>query len=320
MNLSPLINIGAVVPDAEGAYQLLQNLFDAQKIQEDIANIMSNSFTKVLHVGVGDIVLQFIEPLSKEGIWHTHIQTKGSGIHHLTYYVENIDETIEVMKNEAGVEPLATLDIDWGKIFPSNDINPKANKIYIMNTMAEIGFHLALLEKPVDFPKTRYPTGLDKLIGDASTMLHIELTVDNNERIYNFLHNLFGTELVEKEFSNMLDSDFMRIIHINLSNIVLQYCQPVEKVGTWYELLQKNGPYVHNLNWSVDDIKETVKKFKQEKIPKIFRSRLGPDSPPFYMMNTLDKLGFHLENGQAPKTEEGYEFTKNFLFIDFKKD
>ncbi|MFW9785853.1 MAG: VOC family protein [Candidatus Heimdallarchaeota archaeon] len=304
INLSPLVNIGAVVPDAEEAYRLLHNIFNAQKIQEYIANIISNSSVKVLNVGVGDIVLQFIEPLTNEGIWHTHLQTKGSGIHHLTYNVENIEKTIETIKNEAGIELLSTLD----------------NKLYIMNTMGEIGFHLALLEKPVDRPKTRYPTGLDTLIGDASTMLHIELTTDDNERTYNFLHHLFGTELVEKEFSDMLDSDFMRIIHVNLSNVVLQYCQPVEKVGTWYDLLQKNGPYVHNLNWSVDDIKGTVRKFKQEKIPKIFRGRLSPDFAPFYMMNTLDKLGFHLENGEAPTTEEGYEFTKNLLFIDFKKD
>jgi len=319
--------MGVIVPNAEEAYQLLHNLFDALKIQEDIANLLDGNVAKVIHVGVGDIVLQFIEPLAKEGIWYDHMQTKGPGIHHLSFYVENIKNTIEIMEKEGGIVPLSTIDLEWEKIYTSEDINPKGKTNYIMDTMEKIGFHLALSERPTkqeaNIPETKYPTGFNKLIGDASTMLHIELTNPDNDKTFDFLHKLFGTEIVEKEFSSILNSDFMRIIHVNLSNVVLQYCQPVAKEGSWYELLQKNGAYVHNLNWCVGDIKDTAKLFKEESIPQIFEARLPgaqPDSPPFYMMNKLDKLGFHLEHGQAPTTKEGYEFTKNFLFIDFKMD
>ncbi|MFW9878728.1 MAG: hypothetical protein ACFFG0_37090, partial [Candidatus Thorarchaeota archaeon] len=297
--------------------------FGALKIQEDLANLLNGNSVRTIHVGVGDIVLQFIEPLATDGIWYNHLLTKGPGVHHLTYNVDNIKETIEIMEKEGGIVPLSIINIEWNKILPSEQLNQEAKTLYIMDTMEIIGFHLALSEKPVDIPKTQYPTGFDKLIGNASTMLHIELTSSDNEKTYEFLHKLFGTEIVEKEFSSVLNSDFMRIIHVNLSNVVLQYCQPIAEEGTWYELLQKNGAYVHNLNWSVDDIKETVKLFEKEKVPQIFEARLpgaSPDSPPFYMMNTLDKLGFHLEHGQTPTTKEGIEFTKNWLFIDFKKD
>ena len=324
IQLSNLVNMGSIVPDAEIAYQLLHNLFDAIKIQEKIANLSGGDAAKIIHVGVGDIVIQFIEPLSKEGIWFNHMEAKGPGIHHLTFYVDSIEETLEIMEKEGGITPLSTINIDLGKIFPSDQVNEKAKTIYIMNTMENIGFHLAFLENPtkkgMDLPKTKYPTGFDKLIGDASTMLHVELTTSDNDATYEFLHKLFGTEKVEKEFSSVLDSDFMRIIHVNLSNVVLQYCQPVGKERTWYELLQKNGPYVHNLNWCVSNIGETVRKFEKEKVPRIFESWLSPDSPPFYMMDTLGVLGFHLEHGEAPKTEEGYEFIKNWLFINFKMD
>ena len=271
-------------------------------------------------------MLQFIEPLTKEGIWYTHLQSKGSGVHHLTFTVDKIKEKMEIMEKKGGILPLSTVNMEWEKLIPSDKINKEAKSLYIMDTMDIIGFHLALSESPtlqeVDIPKTQYPTGFDTLIGDASTMLHIELTNPDNEKTYELLHKLFDTEIVEKEFSSILDSDFMRIIHVNLSNVVLQYCQPVAKQGTWYELLQKNGAYVHNLNWCVEDIKKTVEIFKEEKVPQIFESRLPgapPDSPPFYMMDTLEKLGFHLEHGQAPTTKEGFEFTKNMLFIDFKK-
>lgn len=324
IKLSRLMNIGVVVSDSEEAYRLLHNLFGAIKIQEDLADLLYGNSAKIIHVGIGDLVLQFIEPLAKEGIWFDHLQAKGPGVHHLTFNVANIKDAVKMMEKE--VDPLSTVEIDWDRLIPSDQVNEKANKLYIMDTMNLIGFHLALSENPmkneVDTSKTKYPTGFDNLIGDASTMLHIELTNSDNEKTYEFLHRLFRTEIVEKEFSDILNSDFMRIIHVNLSNVVLQYCQPVAKQGTWYELLQKNGPYVHNLNWCVEDIRKTVELFKEERVPQIFEARLpdsDPDSPPFYMMNTLNKLGFHLEHGQAPTTEEGFEFIKNMLFIDFKK-
>jgi catechol 2,3-dioxygenase-like lactoylglutathione lyase family enzyme len=316
--------MGVIVPNAEDAYQLLHTLFDAQKIQENIADLLSGIAAKVIHVGVGDIVLQYIAPLTKEGIWYNHMANKGPGIHHLTYYVENIEETLDILEKVGGVTPLSTINIDLEKLYPSEYVNETAKTIYIMDTLGKIGFHLAFSEYPtkkeLNLPKPKYPTGFDTLIGDASTMLHVELTTSDNDSTFDFLNKLFGTDKVEKEFSSILDSDFMRIIHVNLSNVVLQYCQPVGKERTWYELLQKNGPYVHNLNWCVSNIKKTVEKFKKEKVPMIFENWLSPDSPPFYMMDTLGVLGFHLEHGEAPKTKEGFEFVKNWFFTDFEMD
>jgi hypothetical protein len=324
IKLSPLVNMGVVVPNAEEAYRLLHSLFGAKKIQEELSKFFSGDTAKVIHVGIGDIVLQYIEPIAKEGIWYNQMQEKGSGIHHLTYTVDNIKTTVEELDNE-GIVPLSTIYIEWENLIKSDFTNPNASKLYIMDTMEKFGFHLALAEKPgrnnLILPETRYVTGFDKLIGDASTMLHIELVTPDAEKTFELLHKLFGTEKVEIEFSGILDSEFMHIIHVNLSNIVLQYCQPIVKEGTWHELLQKNGAYIHNLNWSVDNIKETVRIFKKEGTPRIFKQRLGdPESPPFYMYDTLNDLGFHLENGQVPTTVEGQEFVKNWLFIDFKKD
>ena len=90
----------------------------------------------------------------------------------------------------------------------------------------------------------------------------------------------------------MLDSDFMRILHVNLSNIVLQYCQPIAKERSWYELLAKSGAYVHNLNFCVDDIEETIKKYEAENIQYLFKAKLTPEAEThFYMLDAIDRLG-----------------------------
>ena len=324
IQLSPMTHMDAVVPDAQEAHRLLSNLFGARKIQQDRAAFFSSDQSKVTHIGIGDFVIQYLEPIAKEGPCYTQLATKGSGIHSLSFTVDDIDEAVRVLTEEEGIDTLYTYELDWEKLLQSDFTNPKAGTVYVMDTMALIGFHLSLSELPGESdpitPRTQYVTGKDKLIGDASTLLHFELAIADTEKAFDFLHRVFGTEKVELDFADLLDSPFMGITHMNLSNVVLQYCQPHQEAGSWYELLKKTGTYVHNITFLVDDIAETVKKFQEENTPQIFEGRLAPDAVPFYMMDTIDKLGFHLENGQAPR--EGVESgaSMDWLFTDFHKE
>ena len=320
--LSELAHIKVSVHNAEKAYQILRNIFGAEKLKEDFVN----SFIKVIYVGLGDFVLQFIEPIAEEGPWYDQLQTKGPGVHSLAFCVENVKETVEFLEKEGQIVPLYSMDGEeeqYVKSIPSEFLNPKIKTAYMMNSMEKIGFHLELGEKPSDLeltsPITQYVTGSDNLIGDASTMLHIELVTPDAEKTYELLHKIFGSKKVEKLFSSLIDTKFMHIIHVNLSNVVLQYCQPLikEAVPSWNDLLEKNGSYIHNLNFLVDDIEKTVKIFKEEKIRRIFKQKLTPDAETYYyMMRSLNKLGFHLEHGEMPTTP----IPKGFLFTEIKKE
>ncbi len=68
--------MGVVVPNAEEAYRLLSSLFSAEKIQEKLSKFLGGETAKVIHVGIGDVVLQYIEPITKEGIWYNQIKCK----------------------------------------------------------------------------------------------------------------------------------------------------------------------------------------------------------------------------------------------------
>ena len=318
--LSKLAHIKVTVLNAEKAYQILRNIFGAEKLKEDFVN----SFIKVIYVGLGDVVLQFIEPIAEEGPWYDQLQTKGPGVYSLAFCVEDINETVEKLKKEGEIDIIYSMNGEeekYVKLIPSEFLNPKIKTEYMMNSMEKLGFHLELAEKPLTSeltsPKTQYVTGSDNLIGDASTMLHIELVTPDGEKTYEFLHKIFGSKKVEKLFSSLINSENMPIVHVNLSNVVLQYCQPKPGMGTWYEILRKNGSYVHNLNFLVDDIEETIQKFREEKIRRIFKQKLTPnDEKHFYMMKSLNELGFHLEHAEMPTTP----IPKGFLYLDLKKD
>ena len=73
---------------------------------------------------------------------------------------------------------------------------------------------------------------------------------------------------------------------------------------------------MHNLNFCVDDIEETIKKYESENIPYLFKAKLTPESEThFYMLDCIDKLGFHMEHGQMLN-----DVPEGFLFIDLRKD
>jgi catechol 2,3-dioxygenase-like lactoylglutathione lyase family enzyme len=327
IQLSPLVHIEMAVPDAQAAYEFLHAAFGAEKVQEEFAGFLSGQSIKVIHVGLGDVVLQFVEPLVPQNSWHEQVRTKGPGVHNLTFIVEDMKEAVKALAAE-GVQPKFSFPLDWGRLVPPENLRPDPQPVYMMDTMDKVGFHLELAESPVKQPaaepRPRYATGLDNLVGRVSPMLHIELTVPDAEATFQFLNKVFGSEKVEAEFAGFLDSPFMRIIHVNLSNVVLQYCQPLVQQGSWYEQLTKNGPGVHNITFVVPDMNETMKAVGQAGAQDLFAFPLdwgkliGPDKvkpnvAPVHMVNTMDRLGFHLELGERPSEQE-----LDFLYIDFK--
>jgi len=225
--------------------------------------------------------------------------------------VENLQQLATYLDIKEDIKPLLSFNgknSNYLREIPLEFHGTKVKTQIIFDTLDILGFHLELGEvsskTDFDFSQTKYVTGSDHLIGDASTMLHFELVTKNATNTFEFLNRIFGSQKVEEFFSGMLDSDFMHIIHVNLNNVVLQYCQPIVKEGTWYDLLSKNGSYVHNLNFCVDDIEKTVKKYQNEGFEYIFQQKLTPDDENFfYMLRTLHSLGFHMEHGQAPKGE-----------------
>lgn len=309
IKLSDLVNITLSVPNAEEAYKILHNVFGAEKVLEQME--------KAIQVGLGDVVLKFIEPTQQESSLYKQLKSKGSGVHNLTYYVEDIEEAVKEMKEKAGIVPFFS-----------------KNGVYMMDCMEKFGFNLELSEGPLsEVPKTGYATGSDKLIGNISPILHLEPVTHDVEKVYELLHDIFGAEKVEIEFVKFLNLPFLKIIHVALGNLVIQFLEPLDKeiVPTWAALLDKNGPYVHNLSFLLHDTEELVEmveKFKKEGISVLFTIPFNydrwelPEKPlknesTAYMMDTLEKLGFHLEFGEL--ISDNLKLISRILYKDMEE-
>ena len=325
VNLSPLTHIEISVNDAEAAFQVLNKTLGAIKVQEELAALLGGEGAIDIHVGLGDVVFQFVQPKIKVGSWSDQLKNKGPGVHNITFGVDDMQKTRENFKNK-GISELIVMDFEWDKIFPAEVMKPNPQPIVIMNTMDILGFHLELyepfLKEGFEPLQQKYVTGHDSLIGNVSPMLHIELVVPDIEKTYQFLHDVFGSEKVEVEFAEFLDGEFSKVVHINLSNVVLQYIQPLAKVASWYEQLQKSGPGVHNITFLVNDIEKIVETFKKNGISQqisfplewenlVGKEDFNPNSRTVHIFNTMEKLGFHLELFERPsKTKIDYLFTE----------
>jgi len=93
-NVSPLVHIEIVVRDAEKAYQFLHDAMGAEKVQDEFAAFLDGENARVMHVGLGDVVLQFIQPLNREGSWYEQLRDKGPGVHNLTFTAEDMDRCL----------------------------------------------------------------------------------------------------------------------------------------------------------------------------------------------------------------------------------
>jgi len=326
-NVSPLVHIEIVVRDAEKAYQFLHDAMGAEKVQDEFAAFLDGENARVMHVGLGDVVLQFIQPLNREGSWYEQLRDKGPGVHNLTFTAEDMDQVLAALEKE-GIAPKFSFPLDWASFLGAENVKPNPHPVYMIDTMDKIGFHLEMTESPLKAPPsgdppTKYPTGEDELIGRVSPMLHIELTVPDIEETCRLLNVVFGSERVEKRFADFLDSEFMHIVHVNLGNVVLQYCQPIAEMGSWYEQLKSKGPGIHNITFIVEDMDDTMASIEQAGARDLFafpldwgklvgEENLKADVKPVHMVDTMDLLGFHLELGERPTEKE-----LDILYIDY---
>jgi len=307
VKLTPLIHIEIVVHDAEDTFKFLHNVFGAEKIEEGFAGLLDSPFMKIIHVGLGDVVLQLCQPMLEEGSHHEHLSEKGPGVHNLTYFVENIEETVKSLENE-GVSTIFSFPLDvieWDKILGVENTRSDLPPCYIMSTMERIGFHLELAEaawkkepdRPVLYPAYRQPR--PQTDEKVSPLLHIGVVVRDAEDTCQFLHKVFGTEKLGKEAA----SPSAKVISVKLGNVVLQYYQPEAGERFLYQHLKDKGPGVHHLAFFVESVNEIVNSIEAQGGGKVPVSTLNSDllpgfeslkanDQPVYMINTMDMLGF----------------------------
>jgi len=153
VTVSPLVHIEIVVRAAEKAYEFLNRAFGAQKTQLEFANFLDSPAAHVVHVELGGVVLQFVEPRVEGNLWSDFLKEKGPGVHNLTFIVDSIDEAVKVLESE-GAPVLLKFPLDWAKMAeflpPGGAIRKDVPPVHMIGGEDKVGFRFELAERVTD--------------------------------------------------------------------------------------------------------------------------------------------------------------------------
>lgn len=151
VKVSPLVHIEIVVRDAEEAYQFLNRVFGAEKTQIEFAKMLDGPGGHVVHVELGGVVLQFIEPRQEGTLWSNFLKEKGPGVHNLTFTVENMEEAVSALEKE-GAPVLLKFPINWERlaeiISPDVTLGAEPPPVHMIGSEEKVGFRIELGENP----------------------------------------------------------------------------------------------------------------------------------------------------------------------------
>lgn len=287
VSVSNLKRVTCVVSDAKLACAYLEKLFRAQRLENVPSHVQAGGSVRVFHIGLGDLVIEFVEPLSSDSLWRRRLEGEGPHVVSLAYGVADLDTVIIDLSGE-GLELVET-----------------ASSAVWCRCRHVIGVDLVFEPCPGHDRETETRGAW----GDVSPMLHVEITHDNIAAAGDWLARLFGSKIVEMDFSKFLvgiTAGRMKIQHVNLGDAVLQYIEPRHDAGPWWGLLQASGPSVHNITWLVNDM-AAVAEASQQAGTRDLRYFEFDYSPLFGAENKIGDttigrildcahiLGFHLE-------------------------
>lgn len=162
IELSPLVHIEIVVPDAIKAYEFLNRVFGAERVEKEFSDTLSSSgVVKCVHVQLSNVILQFIEPTSDnlKTLWSEHLEIKGPGVHNLTFVVKDAKAAAKAFKQE-GVKTLIKFPVNWSEFIDSEDLRDNIAPVHMIGGEDIVGFRFELSESP--FKEDKDPTELMK--------------------------------------------------------------------------------------------------------------------------------------------------------------
>lgn len=225
-----------VVPDAAAASSYLGKVLGAVTVDEPDRALADDGAARLQSVGLGDMVLEFVEPTSSAGYWRAKLERDGPSVASIVVEVEDVAAARARVEQE-GILSHVTAE---GRI--------------VGESLARLGFDVELVASRAAIGAAAGRASW----GRVSPMLHVEITHDDIASACSLLERLFGSRRVEAEFSDFLISitgGRMDIRHVNLGEaVVLQYIEPQPQAGPWWIQLQQRGPSVHNITWLVNDM------------------------------------------------------------------
>ena len=119
--LTKIDHIAIIVKDADEALKLYSEMFGFEVVER--VDGPRGEFKAVL-VRVGDITIEFLQPLTSTGSYARFLEERGGGLHHVSFATNNIEKELKALKaqgrrliNEVPMSPVPSTKVAF--IHPS---------------------------------------------------------------------------------------------------------------------------------------------------------------------------------------------------------
>lgn len=311
INVLPLAQIELAIPDMAQARELLSTVFAAPTVEKEFARCLSNPAMDIQHVGLGQVVLQLVQPLV-EGVPHGElIKQRGPSLHNLTWFVDHIDSAIQQFA--ACDLPLLLefpMDDIWKQLLGEDNVRPE-QKACIVAAMDALGFHVELSEWPLSggletslvLPAhAPHWDNIEEKVGPISSVNIVVADLNRSARCLKHLFDVSG-EKIERAPGQHCAGE---TLEFRVGEVLLRYCQAADGVLREYQLQQGSGAHSVTLRSEfAEDIVSDAGRFGLvvERCPQPLSMFLGHgavQSDKAWLINTRDTLGMDilLETGE----------------------
>ena len=95
--INKIDHIGIVVKDADEALKVYSGMFDFEVVEEMGG---PDGESKAVLIRAGDIMLEFIQPLTDQGSLAKFLRERGGGLHHVSFATRNIKSDLKKLKEQ----------------------------------------------------------------------------------------------------------------------------------------------------------------------------------------------------------------------------
>jgi len=157
-SVSPMMQIEITHGEIDAARRTLHRVFGSNDVELEFApylvKVSDGRMEDIKHVNLGDAMLQYIQPFEEAVPWWNQLQERGSSIHNLTWFVDDM-AGVERRARAQGTPDLRYFEFDYSDLFGIENM-AKARPIgRILDTRSLLGFHIELSE-PLSFNMNDY--------------------------------------------------------------------------------------------------------------------------------------------------------------------
>ncbi|MFC1919753.1 VOC family protein [Chloroflexota bacterium] len=243
---------------------------------------------KIAAAQVGGMHLELCQPVEGNSVYQDFLIEHEEGLHHLNLLVDELDETVETLARQ-GFSSLQSAHVEEGAYHYIN-IEPIHVVWELVNSSTK-GLHTlptCYPDKEQSSPAKIKVNGINQI---AIVVKDLRAAMENYWNILGIgpwqIYTLEAPLVYDRKYHGRPAWAKEKIALAQVGAAQLQLCQPIEGDSIYNDFLIENGEGLHHLNFSVDNISETVEILENDGFCSLQSARAGDAASSFIDIKPL---------------------------------